>query len=303
MLRPAPEFEADVGSVLVRVEVIAGALALLSGVISAVRFRVDGYAPAWWIGVALVAIGIPPVVGAGNAHFAGVYGAATVVGIIAVLLAIQSPEVNSGISRVRGPVVATTGLAALWCVLSIAPLSVDNSRVIEAFVTALYAVVALLAEQRLRASRRATWPGIVTLACGLSLSHLTSAVVPVGHPLHGGGPALVLLTTLAVIVVCVVSDLHAVSALQRRLAYESKIRQTEAERERRRSERRFSETLHEVRSTVLALEGGVRRLEVSPPAATPPEPSSSAADTTLSTPASTLAAARVAEIARVRALV
>jgi signal transduction histidine kinase len=65
---------------------------------------------------------------------------------------------------------------------------------------------------------------------------------------------------MSIAVVGAIADLYAAAALQRHAAYREHLGRAAAEQQRQNAEDHFAETLHEVRSTVVALEGGVRCL-------------------------------------------
>jgi two-component system OmpR family sensor kinase len=281
---------------LARVEIVAGALAIAAGVAGAVRWKIDGCAPAWWTGVGLVLVGIPALTTTpGTDIFAAVHLAFVTGAVIALARACTTPAVDTSIAAVRTAAVAAAalavGTAGSWLFLHAAA---DNA-VIHLLVGSALIALALRAERETRTKPVPTASLVPTLV-GLSLAELLAASVPATSALHAGGPSLVRLATAGFAAVAMTRELHAAGVVQRAAAFRSQLQRDEAEARRSDAEAHFHETLHEVRSTVVALEGGARRLDVAPnPNGT--ETSAASADN------GKLTRALVAEIERLRQLV
>jgi signal transduction histidine kinase len=271
---------------LARLEVAAGALAILAATASVIRARADGQAQSWWIGLGLAAFGIPAIaLTPGSPLFLRLHFAAMCVAVCCLVVAVRSPVVDTQLSPIRSSALALLALVGLSA----------GYGALERFAVArptsvVFAIAALLvsahAVRRARGDDATTAAIVAVLAFGLGAAELVAAAVDPLHPLHVGGPALLRLMTTAIAAFAVIGELYSMNAIQRRAAYESHLLRTEAERDRREVEERFAETLHEVRSTVLALEGGVRHL-----------------DLVAATAEHSLSAALVNEIERLRALV
>jgi signal transduction histidine kinase len=247
---------------LARIEVATGALAILGGVAAAVRSRVDGYAPAWWIGLTLLAVGVPCLAGGTDATSPPtLHVAAGLVALMCATRAVCSPEVDTAFSPV-GSVIGTVSLLLATSLFYVVLEDSGTKRATAIVLTIGFAALALLVAARARTDRDAVWPGLAPLLVGLSLVNLLAVTSSAAQPLRSG-MALVLLATTCLAVVQIVGDLRAAGHLQRSAAYESHLLRRRAEDDRRAVEHRFAETLHEVRSTVRALEGGVRGLDCS----------------------------------------
>ena len=247
---------------LSRIEVAGGALAVLGGVAAAVRSRVDGYAPAWWVGLALLAAGIPSLVGdTAREQSRALHVAAALVALACALRAAHSPEVDTTISPVGAVVSTVIAGGALLAAAQVLPVPAGTYRLAHGGIALAYALLASTVVFHGHAHRGAAWPGLVPVLTGLGCAALVTALAPAAHGAAPLGAALVLLFTFAFAAMQIVGDLRAAGSLQRRAAFESELLRRQAERDRRRVEERFAETLHEVRSTVCALEGGVRGLD------------------------------------------
>jgi two-component system OmpR family sensor kinase len=274
-----------------RVQVAAGALAVLSGVAAAVRSRVDGYAPSWWVGLALLAVGVAAVGdGPRSTMSASLHVATACVALMCVARAALSTEVDSGVRPLRTSVLAGAVFVAVLALGDQLMESASAHRISNLVIGIAFGVLAIVVIRRRRANSAFLWPALAPILAGMALADLVAASVATGHPLHSGGAATVLMATMGFATVRTVGDLHAASALQRDAAFQSHLLRREAEQGRRQVEDRFAEKMHEVRSTVRALEGGVRRLDVG-----------HAGDAEM-LGGSALASALVAEIQRLQAL-
>jgi signal transduction histidine kinase len=249
--RPSPALE--------RLHAAAGALAVLGGVAAAVRSRVDGFAPAWWVGGCLVAVGTLCLLGVPTSRTStGLQFAVAVIAFGCAVRAARSTEVDTSISPAK-TVVGCLLAAAVCAPLSRAFVaSSPNHRVAMIAVGTLFVGLAISVQRRHRHGANVVWPGLVPLACGLGFAAFVDAAAATEQPV---GPSLVLLATCGFATVEIIGELRAAGSLQRQVAYEAELLRREAERSREQVEARYAETLHEVRSSVRALEGGVRTLD------------------------------------------
>jgi signal transduction histidine kinase len=274
---------------LVELDAVASTLALIGGAGCILRWRLDGVARGWWCGWALLAIGtgqlvLEPVRGPGAI---GVELAMFVIGTVLFGCAIFGPEVDATIRPLT-----TIGVVAAGVAVSVIPaLAVGGS---EARAQTAFAVIGvtwlLVALGAAIQSRRgyhdveAGW--IIPVAVALGLAELVPTAVA------GASNGLIAdrwfeLAAMAMAAVGAIGGLvraavhHRTRALRERIEYEREVAN------RRRVEESFADRLHEMRSTVVAIEGGVATLRADE------EPASE----------STLRAALIAEIRRLRTLV
>jgi two-component system OmpR family sensor kinase len=264
---------------------------VLSGVAAAVRSRVDGYAPSWWVGLALVTVGVSAVGDGPQSALTGALLVATAcVAFGCAVRAVLSDEVDSRIRPVRSAAFAFGALVVMLPLAGQVTASTASQRAANAVIGIAFVLLALVVELRRHRTTQATWPAFAPLFAGLAVTHLVAVAISPADPMYTGGRATILMVTMCFAAVRTIGDLHAAGALQRDAAFQSHLLRREAEHGRRLVEDRFAETMHEVRSTVRALEGGVRRLDIV-----------HAADGDAAA-GSTLASALVAEIHRLQAL-
>lgn len=246
-----------------RLDAAAGAVAILAGMAAIVRWRVDGTAPAFWAGIALVVLGIPGIVDAsGGRTSVALFTAAGVVAIVALAVALTSPEIDTGI---RPLLVATGVVGAVVPAVALARGLVAGptpEASIHAALAASFGGLAGALALRLRRDPTDVLGGLAPALLGVSASAALAVVVPAGDGLHDGGPALLRTVAMALTAIAMAGDLHLAAAVQRTAAHQSHRLRDVAEHRRLDLEARVAETLHEVRSTVVALEGGVRRLDL-----------------------------------------
>lgn len=279
--------------------VVGATLALLAGVASVLRWRLDGIARNWWCGWALLTIGtgrlvLEPL--AGTDSLAVDLAIAVLAGIL-ILRAITGPEVDASI-RLTSTVAVAAGGASLAVAVVFA---VDQSRIPARTALAIaggaWMLIAALATVRQMGRRRdveAAW--LIPLAVALGFADL----VPLG--IHHGNAELA--DPLFELGASGLAGIGALGGLVRAAVHHrtrALREQIEREREtanRQRVEESFADRLHEMRSTVVAIEGGVATW--APAAADAPVGSLAPEALTVE---STLRAALIAEIRRLRTLV
>jgi signal transduction histidine kinase len=274
---------------LVELNAIASTLALIGGVGCILRWRLDGIARGWWCGWALLAIGfgqlmLGPVRGPDAIE---VEIAMFVLGTLLFGRAIFGPEVDATIRPVT-----TLGLVAVGVAISVIPaVLVDGSKaradVAFAVIGVAWLAVALAAAVQYRRGYHDTEAGwIIPVSVALGFAELLPSIVD--NPSMGlFADRWFELCAMAMAAVGAIGGLvraavhHRTRALRERIEYEREVAN------RRRVEESFADRLHEMRSTVVAIEGGVATLR------NDEEP----------TTESTLRAALIAEIRRLRTLV
>ena len=278
---------------LVELDAIASTLALIGGIGCILRWRLDGIARGWWCGWALLAIGfgqlvLEPVRGPGAI---GVELAMFILGTVLFGRAIFGPEVDTTIRPLT-----TVGVVAAGIAVSVSrpsPSAARTQRAQTAFeiIGVTWLLVALGAAIQYRRGLHDTEAGwIIPVAVALGLAEL----VPVAVDRVSNGLVADRWFELAAMAMAAVGAIgglvraavhHRTRALRERIEYEREVAN------RHRIEESFADRLHEMRSTVVAIEGGVATLRADE------EP------TTDSTSDSTLRAALIAEIRRLRTLV
>ena len=274
---------------VVELDAVASTLALIGGVGCILRWRLDGIARGWWCGWALLVIGtgqlvLEPVRGAGAI---GVELAMFILGTVLFGRAIFGPEVDATIRPLTTIGVVLAGVAV--AVLPALAVGGSDARAKVAFsiIGGAWLLVALgAAVQAHRGYHDVEAGWIIPVAVALGLAEL----VPNAVARASNGIAADRWFELAAMGMAAVGALgglvraavhHRTRALRERIEYEREVAN------RRRVEESFADRLHEMRSTVVAIEGGVATLRADE------EP----------TTESTLRAALIAEIRRLRTLV
>lgn len=285
------------------IAVVGATLALLAGVASILRWRLDGIARNWWCGWALLTFGtgrlvLEPL--AGTDSLAVDLAIAILAGIL-ILCAITGPEVDASIRLTSTVAVAAGGAALALAIVFAVDQSHVRPNVALASIGIAWLLIAALAASRQLGARRdieAAW--LIPLGVALGFANL----VPLG--IHHGAAAELADRSFEL----GASGLAGIGALGGlvRAAVHHRTRalreQIEREREtanRQRVEESFADRLHEMRSTVVAIEGGVATWAPSVEAEPDAPAGSSTADAL--TAESTLRAALIAEIRRLRTLV
>ena len=274
---------------LVELDAVASTLALIGGIGCILRWRLDGIARGWWCGWALLAIGagqlvLEPVRGPGAI---GVELAMFIIGTVLFGRAIFGPEVDTTIRPLTTIGIVVAGIAVAVIPALAVGGSAARAQVAFGVIGVTWMLVALAAAIQYHRGFHDTEAGwIIPVAVALGLAELVPVVV------HGTSNGLIAdrwfeLAGMAMAAVGAIGGLvraavhHRTRALRERIEYEREVAN------RRRVEESFADRLHEMRSTVVAIEGGVATLRADE------EP----------TTESTLRAALIAEIRRLRTLV
>jgi len=274
---------------LVELDAIASTLALIGGIGCILRWRLDGIARGWWCGWGLLAIGagqlaLQPVRGPGAI---GIELAMFILGTVLFGRAILGPEVDTTIRPLSTLGIVAAGVAVAAIPAIAVGTSHRRAEIAFGVIGLAWLWVALAATIQYRRGFHDTEAGwIIPVAVALGLAELVPKAV------QGTTAGLVAdrwfeLSAMAMAAVGAIGGLvraavhHRTRALRERIEYEREVAN------RRRVEESFADRLHEMRSTVVAIEGGVATLR------TDEEP----------TTESTLRAALIAEIRRLRTLV
>ena len=280
--------------------VVGATLALLAGVASVLRWRLDGIARNWWCGWALLTIGVGRLVLeplAGTDSLAVDLAIAVLAGIL-ILRAITGPEVDASIRLTSTIAVAAAGASLAVAVVFAVGQSRVPARIALAIAGSAWLLIGALAVVRQMGARRdveAAW--LIPFAVALGFADL----VPLG--IHHGNAAELAdrcfeLGASGLAGIGALGGLVRAAVHHRTRALREQIERERETANRQRVEESFADRLHEMRSTVVAIEGGVATWAPS----TEGGPVGTLAPGAL-TAESTLRAALIAEIRRLRTLV
>ena len=235
---------------LVRLDVGASLLASVTAAACFLRWRLEGTASAFWAGLAALVLGASGFLSAQltSAYIAGGIACSVVaLGIAAVWL--HGSEVDAKLSAGK---VALRTLTALVVVFALARVAVGRGYAGASLSVGIGVALVVVAYAAHVARTRDQWMFVVLAAYGAS--SLAYSPVSVTDPLRSAGAALLHLIAMAMAAFGSTLLLHEATARQREVAFRLRVERDEAQE-------RFADTLHEVRSTVTALEGGVRTIE------------------------------------------
>ncbi|MGZ6909254.1 MAG: sensor histidine kinase [Acidimicrobiia bacterium] len=268
-------------------QAIAATLAAMGGLACILRWRIDGIARNWWCGWALLVMGGCQLA-MGPVHDAalGAELSAFVIGAVLLGRAIFGPEVDATIRTTTTVLVLAAGVAtaALLAVV----VGTGSGRLQVAWgvigVTWVGIAVATVVRGRLRPDPERGW--IIPFALALGLAELLR--IALRHPgAQATADRWFELSAMALACAAALGGLVRAAVYHRTRALRERIEHERELANRQRIEESFADRLHEMRSTVVAIEGGVATL--------PPDLSDSTD--------STLRAALIAEIRRLRTLV
>jgi signal transduction histidine kinase len=232
--------------------VIAGGVAILAAIAMFIRWRLEGRAQSWWLALAYFVIGTPALVvtsGFDAQRFVALGGLG--VALVFFAAASRSPQVDSILS-VRLAVV--TGAAAFVAVAVVTwagntwPASGRVASVLVGLVFAALAVLWLGSHQ--------DKPWFVGPLVGYALCCIAFASAPERARVAEIGCLLLVVNGL--VAATVMRGLQAAASRHRMLALDAQRERDLVASMREELEARYADTLHEVRSIVLALEGGMR---------------------------------------------
>jgi signal transduction histidine kinase len=259
-----------------RLDVGASLLATVTAAACFLRWRLEGTASAFWAGLATLVLGCSGFL---SSEAAAAYVAAgiacSIVTLVLVAVWLRGCEVDASLS-VRKVLFLT--LVALFVAVGSARALVDHGVAGPPLSLGIGLALAAAAYGTHRTRSRDRWVTVVLAAYAASYS--VYAFVAIVDPMRAAGATLLHLIAMGVAAFGSTLLLHDAAARQRQTAFRLRVERDEAQE-------RFADTLHEVRSTVTALEGGVRTFG---PANSDPDQA-------------VLSRALVAEIQRLRALV
>ena len=270
---------------------IAATLSFMAGVACLLRWRLDGIARGWWCGWALLIIGagqlvLQPLSGADTI---GAEMATVVLGMILITRATFGPEVDATIRVTTTLTIVAVGVTVALVPMFVVGDSPGRARVALGIVGGAWMCLAALCAFRQLSGRQDIEAGwIIPLAVALGLAEL----VPLGldHAATGALADRVFeLSATGLACVGALGGLVRAAVHHRTRALREQVERERETANHQRVEESFADRLHEMRSTVVAIEGGVATWAPS--------------DAEIETPESTLRAALIAEIRRLRTLV
>jgi signal transduction histidine kinase len=235
---------------LVRLDVGASLLGSITAAACFLRWRLEGTASAFWAGLSVFVLGCSGFLSTeltqGYAA-AGIACSIVALGLAAVWL--YGSEVDANLSVRKG--VTGTVLALVVAFVGARVLVAHGlaSAPVSAGIGVALAGGAFIAHVK---RSRDQWMIVVLVAYALSSG--VYAPVSITDPLRAAGAVLLHLTAMGVAAFGSILLLHEAAARQREAAFRLRVERDEAKE-------RFADTLHEVRSTVTALEGGVSTFE------------------------------------------
>ena len=276
-------------AVFVELRAVAATLALLGGIACLLRWRLDGIAMGWWCGWALLVIGagqlsLEPVASPGTR---AIELATYIVAVVLFGRAVVGPEVDATIHVGATVAMVAAGAAVATVPALVVGRSTTSASAALAGAGAAWLAVALaglLQARRGRQHPEAGWIVPVAVAFGLAeimpeLLHHQGTALLADRTFELAATSLACVGALGGLVRAAVH--HRTRALREHIDHEREIAN------RRRVEESFADRLHEMRSTVVAIEGGVETW----------------APELAATTDATLRAALIAEIRRLRTLV
>lgn len=276
---------------LKEVGAVAATLSFMAGVACLLRWRLDGIARGWWCGWALLVIGagqlvLQPLSGTDTI---GAEMATVVLGMILIARATFGPEVDATIRVTTTLTIVAFGVTVALVPVFIVGDSPSRARTALGIIGGAWIALAALAAFRQRSGRHDIEAGwIIPLAVALGLAEL----VPLGLD-HAATGALAdrwfELCATGLACVGALGGLVRAAVHHRTRALREQVERERETANHQRVEESFADRLHEMRSTVVAIEGGVATWAPS--------------DAEIETPESTLRAALIAEIRRLRTLV
>jgi signal transduction histidine kinase len=231
--------------------VFAGSFAVLAAVALFIRWRLDGRAQSWWLATAFCVVGISAVA-TNTSEGYGLVGLSSVaVALVLFFAASHAPQVDSILTvRLAGATCAVSLLVAAFAYKALSGWP-HSTRAVALVLGGAYFALAFS-----WAKSQQDKPWFVVVLAGFALSCVAFALGP------GRSGAAVSLATMQVVVngvaaVIVMRGLQAVAVGHRSLALDAERERDLVSSMREDLEARYADTLHEVRSIVLALEGGI----------------------------------------------
>lgn len=250
----------DAATLASRIIAASGTLGLVAGGTALLRWRLNGTAPSWWSGCALLLIGAAVLATSSPEiprwEATTVTAAAFTVALLLFFKSLYTPDVDASIPFLKAALFTTIALAITF-VGSIAITNAGYSMILELAIAAGYASCALLFIQNRHEKSDLIWLAPCLIALGSA--SLISAVLDTG--LGVLGYTAFLCFALSSATVGEIWSVTTVAASNRSSARNAQLDHAQAEERLRDVEEARAKQLHEARSSVTAIAGGVRMLE------------------------------------------
>jgi len=243
--------------VLGRAAAPAGCLAILAAVAMFIRWRLDGRAQSWWLAAGYVTVGIAALFDTTGATPQTSFSLGAVgVAFFCFVAAWHSPEVDSILSvRLAGVAIATTTATTL-----VVQQLVAQSQSAQRIEAAVLAVAFTLLAVMWRCSDQDK-PWFVVALVGFAMSCGVSAAAS-GTVARAAEFASLQALINGIVAATALAGLQAAATRHRALALDAQRERDLVSSFREELEAKYAETLHEMRSIVLALEGGINVLHL-----------------------------------------
>jgi signal transduction histidine kinase len=246
-----PALGADAVRQLARLAVIAACLATVAGVAMFVRWRIDGRSQSWWLALGTVVLGMPGLLDSASGDVpATLYVAAFAVALAFFVVPRFMPPVDSILSIRLGAGAFGAALVGLALVNAVLTLNPTGLRITATTLALGFGLLAFL----WRSDEDRPWfviPLVGCALCSLSLVARQDAVAIAEI-------ACVMLVVNTIAATAALRGLQATATRHRSMALDAERERDLLATFREEIEARYAETMHEVRSIVLALEGGIQ---------------------------------------------
>jgi signal transduction histidine kinase len=233
-----------------RLDVGASLLASVSAAACFLRWRLEGIASAFWAGLLILVLGLSGFLSSDiTPAYAAAGLACSVVSVGLAVVWLRGYEVDATLSVRK---VLSAAFAALVVAFAVARILVAHGVAGVALSVGIGGALVGVALAGHVMWSRDRWMIVVLAAYGAS--HVVFAPLSVTDPLRAAAASSLHLVAMGVAAFGSTLLLHEAAARQREAAFRSRVERDEAQE-------RFADTLHEVRSTVTALEGGVLTFE------------------------------------------
>ena len=250
-----------------RLEVAGGVLAVFAGGICVLRWHLEGSAPSLRLGAGLLVLGFPGIALVTPASRADESAAAALAALwVAGALfahATRGPEVDETLSPVVVLGLSLVGIVVTFVAASVIVVTGPVAAA-EAGTGLVYLALAGRTLARMRRLGFADGGWLTSVLTAVGAATILWSLESGAAGTQAVGAALLRCTAFGLAAAGSIGVLSVSAARDRSLAFRSRIEHAEEVEVRRHLEQDHAERLHEVRSSVLALHGGVRTLEPAP---------------------------------------
>jgi signal transduction histidine kinase len=233
--------------------VLAGCLAVLAAGAMFLYWRLDGRAQSWWLAIGCLTVGAPALLATRSLEMQNVVALSSIAAALVYFLgAWRSQEVDSILTVRLAAIASMTGF--FLTVLGAWALHAHPGFERAAAITLAVCIAALTLAWDRREPHHA-WFRVPLFGFALCCIAIASPLSPAARAAQ---VSCVLVLMNAMTAVVTMGRLQAVAGRHRMSALDAQRERDLVASLRQELEARFAETLHEVRSIVLALEGGIR---------------------------------------------